>query len=106
MQMRGCAYKQWSPARIYQMRKLWKLRPSGDLNSSLKALIESAPPSLRAEAYKLAGLWKLQSFQAQIEALALDGPATPDLRRASVVALAHFGSPESRETLAKLAAES
>lgn len=80
-----------------------KVVPAGDLAASLAPLLNDPHPANRAEALKLAGLWKIQSFQSTIHAAALD-PAAPEiLRRAAAESLGLFANPESKATLSQLA---
>jgi len=79
------------------------MRPAGDLTIALKPLIEGQSDELRSEAIKLAGIWKLDSFRAVIENVALDGKTTDGTRRAAVESLASFGGDASRKILLRLA---
>lgn len=83
--------------------RIRKVRPLGDLTGALRPLIESPNAGLRAEALKLAGVWKLPGFRAVAEALALDASGNETLRRGAVEALASFGGDASRSALRRLA---
>jgi putative heme-binding domain-containing protein len=80
-----------------------RLRPAGDLVASLRPLIGSKTVELRAEAFRLAGIWKLETFHSLIEAVALDAGADADSRRAAIDALTSFGGDSNQNTLALLA---
>ncbi len=81
------------------------VRPAGDLVAALRPLIESPNDELRAEAIKLAGVWKLETFRPVTEAAALDGNASEKTRRAAVDALASLGGDASKTTLSRLSTE-
>ncbi|MHB8519556.1 MAG: PVC-type heme-binding CxxCH protein [Limisphaerales bacterium] len=81
------------------------VRPAGDLAALMRPLIESTNRDLRAEALKLAGVWKLETFHSTVDAIALDAHAKEQSRRAAIQALASFGDDASRKTLSRLADE-
>ena len=82
------------------------LRPSGDLSASLRRLLQSQSIGLRAEALRLAGLWKLEGFRAPVKTAALDTTASEQMRRAAMEALASFGGNVSSNTLRTIDADS
>ncbi len=88
---------------LHQAAARRKIRPDGDVASALKPIVESSDRALRAEGLKLAGLWKIQAFQAKADAWAKDNAAGAPTRRAAIEALALFGDPGSRATLLFLA---
>lgn len=80
-----------------------KLRPSGDITASLRPLIENADPKLQAEAFKLAGIWKIEAFRARVESIAMDASAQIMTRRAAIESLASFGDNASQRILMRAA---
>jgi putative heme-binding domain-containing protein len=81
------------------------LRPAGDLVASLRPLIASENVELRAEALKLAGVWKLETFRSSVETSAFDKAADAKSRRAAIEALASLGGDRSQKALARLASK-
>jgi putative heme-binding domain-containing protein len=82
-----------------------QLRPSGDLEAALRPMISGNDDRLRAEALRLAGLWKLSGLTSFAQAVATDARASDDLRRAAADSLGGFGDEASRQLLAKMARE-
>jgi putative heme-binding domain-containing protein len=80
------------------------IRPAGDLNAMLGPFIESGEVRLRAEALKLAGLWKLESFRQAAELLVLNMRAAEPLRSAAAEALGALGGDKSQAVLLRLSA--
>jgi putative heme-binding domain-containing protein len=72
---------------------------------SLHPLIDSADDSIRGEAVKLAGQWKLTALESPIASLALGHNTKPVLRHAAIEALGKFGDDASRSNLLHLAQE-
>ncbi len=81
------------------------LRPAGNLAVELRPLLESPSAEVRAEALKLAGAWKLETFRANAETAALASRENEKIRRAAVAALASYGGDASQKILARLAGE-
>ena len=83
-----------------------RVRPAaGDLAAALRPLFESKNVELRAGAIRLAGEWKLASFRATAEDIALDVGADEKTRRAAIAALASFGGDTSEKILSRLAGD-
>ncbi len=82
-----------------------RLRPAGDLSAALRPLIESQSTGLRAEALRLAGVWKLEAFRPAVETAALTARENEQTRRAAIAALGSFGGDASRQLLIRLAGE-
>ncbi len=80
-----------------------QIRPAGDLTAALLPKIHGHDEKLRAEALRLAGLWKLISLAPLAQSLAADAQAGDDLRRAAAAALGGFGDESSRAALQQLA---
>jgi putative heme-binding domain-containing protein len=80
------------------------LRPAGNLNTALQPYIEGDDPALRAEALKLAGAWKLQTFRRTAELLVLNASADETSRGAAVEMLGGLGADSDRVLLGRLAA--
>ncbi len=85
--------------------RMRNLRPFGDLAAALRPLIETTNAERCAEALKLVGVWKLESFHSTAEFIALDTRGNERIRRAAIQALASFGSDTDRRTLARLAGD-
>ncbi len=79
------------------------LRPAGNLAAALQPMIEGKDEALRAEALRLAGLWKLETFRPIARSLALDTQGNEKSRRAAVEALGGFDDDASRAVLVQLA---
>jgi putative heme-binding domain-containing protein len=86
-------------------QRVRKVRPSGDLAAALRPLIESKEIELRAQALKLAGIWRLEAFQNRVETMALDTGADAVTRRAAIEALALYGGEANQKTLLQLAGD-
>jgi len=82
-----------------------RVRPAGDLSAALRPLTESRNVELRAEALRLAGVWKVEAFRPIAVATALDTAASAPVRRAAIDALASFGGSTSQKALAGLASQ-
>ena len=80
------------------------VRPAGDLTAALRPLIAGRNSELRAEALKLAGVWKLEVFRTDAENIARDDTASETVRRAAIEALAGLGGERSNAILTVLAA--
>ena len=80
------------------------LRPSGDLGAALQPLIKDGLAEIRAESFRLAGLWKLSTFEAEAEQTAMNPKVVEPVRRAAVEALGAFNTEAGRAILARLAA--
>jgi putative heme-binding domain-containing protein len=79
------------------------LRPAGNLAAALQPMIEGNDEALRAEALRLAGLWKLETFRPIARSLALNRKGNEPSRRAAVEALGGFDDDGSRAVLTQLA---
>jgi len=79
-----------------------KVRPSGDLAERLQSLVGHADEALRAEALKLAGVWKLEPFRAQMEQAARASENGEPMRVAALEGIAALGGVRSRDFLAEL----
>ncbi len=79
-----------------------KLRPSGDL-SRLGGLIAPGEATLRAEALRAAGVWKVEPLRPALAGLAEARDTSDPVRRAAIDGLVSLGGPSSLATLAKLA---
>ncbi len=80
-----------------------KIQPSGDLGR-LGPLLQSNDATLKAEAARAVGLWKVEPLRPLLEEAARGDDKTPGpLRHAAIEALAHLGGPESRRALIDLA---
>jgi putative heme-binding domain-containing protein len=78
------------------------LRPSGDLTSALRPIIERQDDAIRAEGLRLAGQWKLTNFATSTRTLAEDPRASVAVRAAAVEALGGFGDGTSVAALNRL----
>lgn len=67
-----------------------KVTPAGDLAVVLKPLVDSANNSVRAEAFSLAGQWKVAAFKTNVTEAANNTSAPIPLRRAALEALGQF----------------
>ncbi len=91
-------------ARVTLLRELARIarekgtRPAVDADR-VAALLDSGPPALRAGAYRLAGLWKLESLRERLRSAALDRSLDERLHRAVLDGLVALGDPESVATL-------
>ena len=90
---------------LWEASRTRNLRPSGDLVAALQPMVRSADSVTRAEALRLAGLWKLVPFRSVAEQLASNTQADELSRRAAAEALGGFGDDASRTLLARLARE-
>jgi len=79
------------------------IRPRGDPIAILQRFIDSPDTSVRADALKLAGLWKVEPFRHAAELAATDVNSDESLRQAAAAALGSFGGELSRQLLARLA---
>jgi putative heme-binding domain-containing protein len=79
------------------------VRPAGDLAAALQPFVIGTDTTMRAEALKLAGQWKLEPFRRAAELLAVDPSADVTLRQAAMRALGAFGGEVSLELLARIA---
>jgi len=79
-----------------------KVRPEGDL-TRLGRLLEGDDDALRAEAARVAGVWKLEPLRARLAELARAGETSEVLRAAAIDALVQLGGAPSRELLEQLA---
>ena len=80
-----------------------KLQPAGNPADALRPLIEGKDETLRAEALRLAGLWKLTAFRSGVQSIATNLQADEKSRRAAVEALGEFNDETSRTTVTQLA---
>jgi putative heme-binding domain-containing protein len=80
-----------------------QIRPAGDLAAALLPKLHGHDDKLRAEALRLAGLWKLSSIAPLAQSLAADAKAGDNLRRAAAEALGGLGDETSRAVLQQLA---
>jgi len=81
-----------------------KIKPAGDL-SRLGKLIAPGDETLRAEALRAAGAWKVEPLRPSLAGLAAAKDTPGPVRRAAIDGLVGLGGPSSLETLAKLASE-
>ncbi len=106
----GTAYDAAQHARLLpalaQAEKLRRVRPTGDLAGTLGPLLQQSDASLKAEALRLAGVWKLAALRPQLATIANDSAAAVPLRRAAIDGLAELGSAEDKASLTKLSGES
>jgi putative heme-binding domain-containing protein len=79
-----------------------QIRPAGDLEAALLPKIQGQDERLRAEALRLAGLWKISSLAPVAQKLAMDVRANEEVRRAAAEALGGFGDDTSRAILAQM----
>jgi putative heme-binding domain-containing protein len=79
-----------------------QIRPAGDLTAALLPKLHGHDEKLRAEALRLAGLWKLSSIAPLAQSIAADAKASDDWRRAAAEALGGFGDEASRTVLQQL----
>jgi len=89
-------------AHLESAERLRKVRPSGNLEPRLVALLEQPDESLRAEALKLGGVWKMESLRQRMEKIAGTEAGNERLRRAAMEALASLGGNQSRDLLLRL----
>src|SRR5439155_8675248 len=82
-----------------------RVRPPGDLTAALRPLAESPSLELRAEALRLAGIWKLEAFQSNLETTALGGSGDEQVRRAAIEGLVSLGGNSSHDALLRLASD-
>jgi putative heme-binding domain-containing protein len=83
-----------------------KVRPSGDLSLIEKIVHASTVDrDTRLAAVKLGSVWKVPALADELTAAALDDAGDPELRLAALDALATFGTPAAKATLAKLAVD-
>ncbi len=68
-----------------------RVRPSEDVSSLLRRLIESPHAGVQAGAISLAGEWRTEAVQREVEAVAKDATSSLSVRRASFLALARMG---------------
>ena len=87
-------------------QRVRELRPSGVLAAALQPLLASPHEPLRAEALKLAGVWKLESLRDALEIAAQSGSESETIRRAAIEGIAAFGGNRSRSGLITLATAS
>jgi len=81
-----------------------KVRPSGDLTTIIKMVhAPTADRDTRLAAVRLASVWNVASIAGELTTAALDDEGDEALRLASIDALATFGTPEAKATLAQLA---
>ncbi len=88
---------------LYTASRARNLQPAGNVAAALRSLIDSNNETLRAEALRLAGLWKLDAFRPVAHALALNVQADEKSRRAAVEALGGFDNDASHALLMQLA---
>jgi len=74
-----------------------KLKPAGDVGR-IKSLFAQPNESVKIEAIRLAGSWKVEPARADITALAVATEESP-VRLAAIAALGDLGGPASAETL-------
>ena len=79
-----------------------KVRPNGDLAERLKPLLSHTEQALRAEALKLAGLWKLEALRAPMEQAAQASENAEATRLAALEGVAALGGDRSRDFLVAL----
>ncbi len=76
--------------------------PEGDLSEVTRRWLASGNDQLRAEALRLAGVWKLEGFRAAALEAA-EGSASETVRRGGITALGSFGGEAERVALAGVA---
>jgi len=80
-----------------------KVQPSGDLTTIIKMVhAPTADRETRLAAVRLASVWNVASIAGELTTAALDDEGDEALRLASIDALATFGTPEAKVTLARL----
>ncbi|MBI4664070.1 MAG: c-type cytochrome [Verrucomicrobia bacterium] len=79
-----------------------KIRPSGNLAEAVAALLDHKDEALRAEALKLAGIWRIERLRTEMENSALAPEASEPARRAALEGLASLGGEQSRDFLMNL----
>lgn len=79
-----------------------QIRPAGDLEAALLPKLQGRDEKLRAEAMRLAGLWKISSLAPVAQKLAVDARANEEVRRAAAEALGGFADEPSRAVLAQM----
>ena len=89
-------------SRLAQTERVRKVRPRGDLIQPLQTLLDNPDESVRAEALRLAGAWRLDLLLPQLIRAADSMEVSENLRRAGIEGLALFGGAQSRDTLLKL----
>ncbi|HEX6984583.1 MAG TPA: HEAT repeat domain-containing protein, partial [Planctomycetaceae bacterium] len=79
-----------------------KIKPEGDL-SKLAVLFETERPAeVRAQAVRLAGLWRVPELAASLQVVVKSEATSPETRAAALQALAGYGE-EGRKTIESLA---
>jgi putative heme-binding domain-containing protein len=91
---------------LVQAERQRKVRPAGDLSSAIELLLGKSDEAVRAEAYRLAGVWNLETLRPQLTRAAESSGSSDNLRRAAIESLSLLGGPQSRETLLALSAPS
>jgi len=91
---------------LARAERLRKTRPTGDLSQSLRLLLGQHDETLRAEALRLAGVWKVEALRPEVTQSAQFTGASEAVRCAAVEGLALMGGEQSREALAALTASS
>lgn len=82
------------------------IRPTGDLESFLKPLLEDEDSTIQAEALQLAGAWRLASALETLLHRTEDPTRSESTRKAAVTALGQFQVPESITRLTSIASGS
>lgn len=90
-------------AALAKAAKARNTTPEGDLAQVTK-LFAAKDESIRSEAIRLAGAWKLQPSREEIAKLAAQADASERLRLAAIAALADLGGAQSLAAFGKLAA--
>jgi len=80
-----------------------KVSAPRDVADALRPLLENANQTIRSEAAKLAGEWKVSSLRPSIESVAMKQDSEAVLRRAAIEALGRFGDSASQSNLLQLA---
>ena len=78
-----------------------KIKPAGDL-VRLGTLLQGGDESVRVEAARAGGLWKVENLRRTLLELARNQSTSEPLRRASLDAIADLGGPDSRQALLDL----
>jgi putative heme-binding domain-containing protein len=87
---------------VASVARIRNVRPT-EVAQAMRSLMDNQNSELRAEALKLAGVWKLEEFRPAAEVIALDATAQETVRRAAIEALASFGGDASQNALRRLA---
>jgi putative heme-binding domain-containing protein len=99
----GAAPRARPLAALGQAARQRRVRPSGDLGR-VAPLWKADDDALRAEAFRVSGLWGLEEARPALLDAARAAGTGPALRQAAVEGLAALGGPASRDALDKLAA--